>query len=77
MIGDHDLSSCIKHALEGMQVPRHILARASRPSGAVSPQSRAPMGNVMVLVGLAELVSISVVAAGVSIIVGVTIARNK
>lgn len=73
MIPDHDLESCIEHALANMRVPRHILARASRPRGAVSPQSRAPMGNVVVLVGVAELVPILIVVAGVSIVVGVTI----
>jgi hypothetical protein len=70
-----DMEECMIGALTNMTVPAFVYERveeelASQP---VSPQSRGHMGNVMVLGGAVSLVPILIVAAGVTIIIGVTI----
>jgi hypothetical protein len=71
MIGDREIESCMVGALEAMPLPMSIMGML--PSQPVSPQSRGYMGNVWVLGGAVNLVPIVIVAAGVTIVVAVTI----
>jgi hypothetical protein len=77
MIPDRGMESCMVRALEAMSVPGSIMAMRSSQrvsSGMVSPESRAYTGNIMALAGAAvNLVPILVVAAGVTILVAVTL----
>lgn len=71
ILRDAALESCMANALQSMSVPQSITAR--RSPGLVSPQSRRLSGNVVVLGGAITLSPILLIAAGVTIIVGVTI----
>ena len=70
-----DVEECMVGALTNMTVPSFVYERVEEElaSQRVSPQSRGHMGNVMVLGGAVSLVPILIVAAGVTIIIGVTI----
>lgn len=69
------MEECMVGALKNMTVPPFVYQRAEeeQASQPISPQSRGHMGNVMVLGGVVPLVPILIVAAGVTIIIGVTI----
>jgi hypothetical protein len=75
MIGDREIESCMVRALEGMSLPSSITAmRSSQPvSRRMTVDSRAPMGTVWVLGAGVSLIPIAIVAAGVTIVVGVTL----
>jgi hypothetical protein len=76
MIPDRGMESCMGRALEAMVLPRTITAlRPSQrvSSGMVSPESRAHTGNALVIGAAVELLPILIVAAGVTIIVAVTV----
>jgi hypothetical protein len=70
IIGDREIESCMVRALAAMPLPMSIMGmRSSQP---VSPQSRGYMGNVFVAAAV-NLLPILIVAAGVTIVVGVTV----
>jgi hypothetical protein len=71
MIGDRQIESCMVRALEAMPLPMSIMGML--PTQPVSPQSRGYMGNVWLLGGAVNLVPIVIFAAGVTILVAVTL----
>jgi hypothetical protein len=71
MIPDSGMESCMVSALEAMSVPLSVMAKLISQSD--SPQSRGYMGNVFVLGAAVNLVPIVIVAAGVTILVAVTV----
>jgi hypothetical protein len=75
MIGDREIESCMVRALEVMSLPSSITAmRSLQPVSRRMPaESRAPMGTVMVFGAGVSLIPITIVAAGVTIIVGITL----
>jgi hypothetical protein len=76
-LGDESIESCMVRALRGMSLPTSVAGlRSSDPAygGLVAPQSRALMGTPAVLAGTAvALTPIVIVAAGVTVLVGVVI----
>ena len=76
-IDDENITSCMASVLRTMSLPASVteLRSSQRASdGRVSPQSRALTGNVLVLGGvIVNLVPIVIVAAGVTIVVGIAI----
>ena len=77
-IDDKNIKSCIASVLRTMSLPASVTAlRSSQRAsdGRVSPQSRALVGNPLVLGGVViiELLPIVIVAAGVTIVVGIAI----
>jgi hypothetical protein len=62
-------------ALEGLSAPLSVVQALL--ADAVAPQSRGSMGFVMVLGGAVALVPLTLVAAGVTVLVGVTIYLSK
>lgn len=73
MLPDHGIEACMRNALEGLRLPYATLSQAMESRGAIAPTSRAPVGNVMAAAFVFELVPALVVAAGVTIVVAVTI----
>lgn len=77
LMGDRAIESCMRRALQGMTVPSSIRAmRSSRADGegVVAPGSRALVGNPLVLGGATvALGPVVIVAAGVTVLVAVTI----
>ncbi|WP_281328795.1 hypothetical protein [Polyangium sp. 6x1] len=78
MIADREIVSCMEDALRGMTLPGVVTPlRSSGPvyGGGVSSAGRAPVGHpAAVVVGAAvNLVPILIVAAGVTIVVAVTV----
>lgn len=73
MIDDRGVESCMADVLEDMSL--HTAMRSSRSEGVTAPQSRALIGNPLVLGGAAvvSLTPIVLVAAGVTIVVGITV----
>ncbi|MDC3962304.1 hypothetical protein [Polyangium jinanense] len=76
LIGDREIESCMTQALLAMSLPGVVTPL--RPSatvsrGTMSPDARVPMGNVLVLPVAVNLVPIVLVAAGVTIVVAVTV----
>lgn len=76
-LGDESIESCMVRVLRGMSLPTSVAGlRSSEPAygGLVAPQSRALMGNPVVLVGTAvALTPIVIVAAGVTVLVAVVV----
>jgi hypothetical protein len=75
------MESCMADAIEGMRVPLFVV-QALTPHAeaeAVSPASRGLIGNPLLLAAAAvvELVPVLVVAAGVTVIVGVSIYASE
>jgi hypothetical protein len=77
ILPDRAMESCMRRALQGMTVPSSIRAmRSSRSDGegVVAPGSRALVGNPLVLGGATvALGPVVIVAAGVTVLVAVTI----
>jgi hypothetical protein len=72
---DHGMESCMAGALEGLSVPPFVVQALL--ADADPPPSRGSMGFVMVLAGGVALVPVFITAAGVTVIVGVTIYLSK
>jgi hypothetical protein len=74
---DDGMEGCIARALEDMPVPLSVVQALTQQ--AVSPQSRGLMGNPLaaLLGGAISFVPALVTAAGVTIVVGVTIYLSK
>ncbi|MDI3283847.1 hypothetical protein [Polyangium sp. 15x6] len=74
-IGDREMEACMEHALQAMSLPGVVTPlRSSAPEGVMlSPHARGALGNVMVLGPAVSLVPVLIVAAGVTIIVVVTV----
>jgi hypothetical protein len=68
---DARMASCMGGVLEGMPVPPFVVQALL--ADADPPQSRGSMGFVMVLAGGVALVPVTLAAAGVTVLVGVTI----
>jgi hypothetical protein len=76
IIPDRGMESCMVRALEAMAVPGSVMAMRSShraSNGLISPESRGHTGNVLVLGAAIELAPILIVAAGVTILVAVTV----
>ncbi|MDC3953039.1 hypothetical protein KEG38_04245 [Polyangium jinanense] len=78
LINDREIVSCMEDALHGMSLPGVVTSlRSSGPvyGGSVSPDGRAPMGHPAAAAAAAavNLVPILIVAAGVTIVVALTV----
>ncbi|TKC90035.1 hypothetical protein [Polyangium fumosum] len=80
MIGDREIVSCMEDALHGMSLPGVVTPLRSSGTvygggGSVSPEGRTPLGHpaAAAAVVAVNLVPIVLVAAGVTIVVAVTV----
>ena len=71
MLPDGGMEACMVSALEAMSVPLSVMARLTSPS--ISSESRGYMGDVTILGGAVNLLPIVIVAAGVTILVAITV----
>jgi hypothetical protein len=72
---DPGTERCMARALEGMAVPPYVVQALL--ADAFPPESRGAVGFVMVIGGAVALVPVAITAAGVTVLVGVTVSLAK